>query len=287
MKKREFPNLPLMVEGMAIGIANAVPGVSGGTIAVVVGIYDRVISAVSGFFSNEYGWKRNLLFLVQLAIGLLAGLIGFANILDWLIEFYPYETQFGFIGLILGSVPFLVKLAEVPKLKLRHWVVFLVFLGIMIFVGLQERPPASEPLREFSFQSALTVFGAGIISSATMVIPGISGSFVLLLLQLYSTFITAITELNLPLLGIFILGSILGIILVSKAIHWVLSRYHSLAYAAIIGLVIGSVVMLFPRDVNYAFTLWQALSFLLAFGVAFLLSGERKMKHQTSTGGRE
>lgn len=284
MSQREFPNLPLVLKGAAIGMANAVPGVSGGTIAVITGIYDRTISAVSGFFSNEFGWKRNLLFLAQLAVGLLAGLFGFANLIDWLMATIPNQTQYWFIGLIIGSIPYLIKIAKVPTLKLKHWIVFVLFLAAMVIIGIQPRPEEGEPLREVSAQSLLTVFGAGIISTGTMVIPGISGSFVLLLLDLYATFIAAIKEVNLPLLAVFLLGAVLGIVLVSKVINYLLTRFHGVAYAAIIGLVLGSVVALVPLEPRGWWLLTDLAAMILGIGLALLLGSDRKDAHKNRGG---
>lgn len=287
MAQKEFPNFPLMLKGAAIGMANAVPGVSGGTIAVIVGIFDRTISAVSGFFSNEYGWKRNLLYLAQLAFGLALGIFGFANLINWLMAVIPNQTQYWFIGLILGSLPFLVKIADVPKMKPLHWVVFVLFLGGMIFLGLQPRPEAGEPIRDLNLQSLAIVFFAGIIATGTMVVPGISGSFVLLMLGLYSTFITAIAEMDIPLLVAFAFGAALGVVLISKAINFLLTRFRALSYAAIIGLVMGSVVSLVPLVSRGWWILTDIAAMIFGIILAALLGSDRKERHKENAATQE
>ncbi|KGE70797.1 hypothetical protein DC28_15005 [Spirochaeta lutea] len=254
-----------------MGAANAVPGVSGGTIAVVTGIYDRLISAVSGFFSNEYGWKQNLWYLVQVGVGLGLGIIAIAHLVDWLFLRAPQQTTFGFMGLIAGSIPFLLHIARPKEFRWYHGVVFLVFLAGMILLSLQPEPLESGAMRELTPESALGIFAAGVIASAAMVIPGISGSFILLILGLYSTFIGAIKDFNLPLLGILVLGAALGIIGVSKLMGFLLRRFHSLTYAAIIGLVLGSLVELWPGITLDLTGGVSVLSFLGGAGAAYLL----------------
>jgi putative membrane protein len=278
MKKKSpkpLPDLGLILSGAAIGAANALPGVSGGTIAVLTGIYDRLISAVSGFFSNEYGWRKNLLYLIQVALGLGLGIIAFAHLIDWFFIRVPEQTTFWFIGLIAGSLPYLVRIAKPRQFRWYHGVVFLVTLGLMVLLSLQPQPAEADAMRALTIESALGIFAAGIIASAAMVIPGISGSFILLILGLYSTFITAIKEMNIPMLLVLVLGGAIGIVGVSKLIGFLLKRYHSITYAGIIGLVIGSLFELWP-----GFSLdWTGLAslgaFLFGLALALLLGKPR------------
>lgn len=266
-------------KGSMIGIANTIPGVSGGTIAVIAGIYAETLEAISHFRSQ---WKKNLLFLLPIILGLLTGLFGFARLINFLFANYSETTFFFFIGLILGSIPFLLKESLKKGFSLWYLIPFAISLAIVLPMVLMERPEASEPITEVSLLSMAIVFGSGIISSAAMIIPGISGSFLLLLMGMYSTFIHAAAEMIWPLIIIFLIGSVTGIALVSRLFTFLLRRFHGFAYAAILGLVIGSLGGLFP-GVTTAYLPFDILSIVAGFASAYFLSAEKKEKAKKQT----
>ncbi len=233
-----------VLRGVGIGIANVIPGVSGGTIAAISGIYDNLVYCFGNFFRG--GWWRTLAYLTPIVVGTLAGFIAFAGLVDAALEAYPEQTLFFFIGLIAGSVPFLVKRAGDSRFRLRYVVSLIVALVLVVVMGLAERPPAGEPITEIDAVSALIVVVAGGVGSVAMVVPGLSGSFLLLLFGFYATMTNAARTLNIPVLALFLFGTFAGLVIASKVISWFLQNYHAASYYAIVGLVLGSLVGVWP-----------------------------------------
>jgi putative membrane protein len=271
----QFEKKPLSLvntlKGVAVGIANIIPGVSGGTIAVITGLYDELVDAFGNFFRSEGGWRRNLLFLLPVVAGILAGNVLFARIIGFFLDAAPEATTFGFIGLILGSAPYLLKRAGMRSLKPRYAILFVIGLGVVLWMGLTPRPEASPPITEITVLSGALVFAAAFVASIAMIIPGVSGSFLLLLIGMYSTLQQGFSTLNLPVIVVFVLGTLAGVVLVSKLIAALLRNFHGPTYVVIIGLVLGSAIALYPGftpgpavllDVG-AFCVGAALSLLL------------------------
>ena len=297
------------LRGVCIGIANTIPGVSGGTIAVVVGVYDELIFAVSNVLTDRGRRRHHLLVLLPVVVGVLAGILGFARVIDYFMTTRPDETVFFFIGLILGGVPFLLRKTtapsaaageaaaedargtagdsstdtrvDVPRPRRRRFspwylVPFGISFVLLLFMAFAERPAPTAPITELTLLSAVAVFATGVISAATMVIPGVSGSFVLLLIGMYSTFIAAARDANAAVLGVFLIGAVSGIALVSRLIAYLLRRFHGYAYSAILGLVLGSVFMLWPEITGDTSLIGAALAVPAGAAAALLLGSGRK-----------
>ncbi len=283
----QFEKKPFSVgnalKGLFIGMANIIPGVSGGTIAVITGIYDEMVDAFGNFFKSDGGWRRNLFFLTPVIIGVLLGNVALARLIGYLLETAPGPTTFGFIGLILGSTPYLVKRAGMRELKVRHALLFAAGLAVVLWMGLASRPEASPPITEVDLATAALVFGAAFVGSVAMIIPGVSGSFLLLLIGMYSTLQNAFSTLNIPIVVLFVAGTLTGVVIVSKGIAALLRSYHGSTYAVVIGLVIGSAIALFPGfaagamilgDIG-AFAVGAALSLFLGAGMKEKILGAR------------
>ena len=274
-------------KGSLIGAANTIPGVSGGTIAVITRLYDDLIASVSGFFRN--GWRKSAGFLLPVAVGVGVGILVFARVIDFGLQVVPAQTSLLFAGLILGSIPYLVRVTYREEVRAVYAIPFVLALGLLVTMAIVAPPTAAEPVTTLTLQSALMIFVAGVISSATMIIPGISGSFVLLLIGMYSTFIRAARDINLPLLAVLLPGLAIGIVLVSKGINYLLTRHHGWSYATILGLVVGSVASVWPR-MEGAWYLPPTIGMafvdvgVVAVGavLAYLLGSERKEKHQAA-----
>lgn len=258
------------LKGSLIGAANTIPGVSGGTIAVITRLYDELIASVSGFFRT--GWKKNTAFLAPVVVGVAAGIVLFASVVDFFLVSYPAQTAFFFMGLILGSVPFLMKVTLRERFRIVYALPFVISFGVLIVMTVMGRPPATEPITRLTLATGVMVFLAGAVSSATMIIPGVSGSFVLLLIGMYSTFIRSVRDLNLAILAVLVPGFIVGIVAVSKGINFLLKRYHGATYWAIIGLVLGSVPAIWPRTEGGAWSVPGSAA-EIATGVAALIAG--------------
>lgn len=272
------------LKGSLIGAANTIPGVSGGTIAVVTRIYDELIASVGGFFKT--GWKKNTAFLLPIILGVVVGIFVFAQVVDFFLVRYEVETAFFFMGLILGSLPALFKITLREDFRPGYVIPFILSLGILVAMAVAGRPPSTEPITTVTLQTGVLIFLTGVISSATMIIPGVSGSFVMLLIGMYSTFIRAVGDLNFPVLGVLVPGFVIGIVVVSKLINLLLKRYHAVSYWAIMGLVLGSVLAIWPRAVDESWIvprtpagLFLSIAALAAgFALAFFLGSDRKSR---------
>ncbi|TVQ97294.1 MAG: DUF368 domain-containing protein [Spirochaetaceae bacterium] len=275
-----LPKKPLSafnaLRGVGIGVANIIPGVSGGTIAVVTGIYDEIVDAFGNFFKSEGGWKRNLLFLLPVVVGILLGNIAFARVIGFLLETLPEATTFGFIGLILGSTPYLLKRSGVQRVSLSHLLLFAVGMAVVLWMGLTTRPAESPPITDITPITAAIIFVAAFIASIAMIIPGVSGSFLLLLIGMYSTLRYGFSTVNIPLIGLFVGGTMFGVVLVSKGISALLRRYHSGTYVVIIGLVIGSAIALFPGISSAQMFFKDLAAFAVGAGLSLLLGTDMK-----------
>ncbi|QDP39131.1 DUF368 domain-containing protein [Radiobacillus deserti] len=255
--------------GMIMGASDVIPGVSGGTIAVLLGIYDQLIESINGFFSKE--WKKHLAFLLPLGVGVIASILLLSHVIEWLFEHYPGPTKFFFLGLIIGILPYLFHKAEAKQtFKAQHILLLLIGAAIvasMVFFQTGE----TEPMTEFTLQSYLFLFFSGMLASSAMILPGISGSFVLLIIGVYSTIISAVSDLRIDVIAVVGIGVLIGIIVMSKIIHFFLENFPAGTYALVIGLVIGSIVVIFPGVPSGATIILSVVAFALGLGIAYIL----------------
>lgn len=253
----EWKNL---YRGMLMGISDLIPGVSGGTIAFILGIYDRFLEAISKFFSKE--WKKHIGFLVPLGLGMGMAILLFSRLIDYLLENHYAPTQFFFMGLIIGVLPLLVKQAEVAaKFTWKHFVALILVALFLVGISMLN-PQERDLITGLTVKSAIGLFFAGWLGSMAMLLPGISGSFVLLLLGVYPTVIAAISEMNLPIIIVVGLGVMVGFVVSSKGISYLLKNYVYATYAVIIGLIIGSLFSIFPGIPTGAGLVWSLISLI-------------------------
>ena len=245
-----------VLRGAVIGISNIIPGVSGGTMAVSMGIYDRVIYAVNNLFRQ---FRKSFREILPILIGVLIGLFAFAALIGALLGTDSKEipatrlpTNFAFIGLILGGLPAIYKRVNMKSAKLPGVILFLVFLTLVVVLPLLNHPEARTA--DHSIGTILLMVLLGAISSSTMVIPGISGSMIMMLLGYYNTIINAMNDLrggdwsSLVLLLPYVIGLIAGIVFIAKLMNFLLRKYAALTFCAIFGLVIGSPVALLMQN---------------------------------------
>ncbi|GIQ69480.1 DUF368 domain-containing protein [Xylanibacillus composti] len=256
--------------GMITGATDVVPGISGGTILVMLGIYDQVVAAINGLFSKE--WKKQLGFLIPLGIGVLLAIFTLSRVLEWLLHHHAGPTYFFFLGLILGILPFLFRKAEARRtFRMRHYLLLAigaVLIGSLIFVG--EREVAV--IEQFTFGTYLLLFFSGFIGSSAMILPGVSGSFMLLVLGVYPTVISAISNLQLDIIAVTGAGIAIGLIAMSKLINYCLTRFGTGTFAVIIGSVFGSVFVIFPGwPASGALLVVSMLTFATGLLTAYLL----------------
>ena len=269
MKEKIF----LVLKGFVIGIANIIPGVSGGTLAITLGIYENLIKAISHFFSNI---KENLKLLIPIFIGMVLSLAILSNVIGYSLEHYPIPTTLFFVGLILGGLPLLVKHIKGKEKSISNWIVFLItFLIVAVFAFLKSGN-AMVDLSNLSIGGYLLLFIVGVVAAATMVIPGISGSFVLMLLGYYEPIINIIREFtkfknftsNFIILAVFGIGVLLGIIVIAKIIEYLLEKQPIKTYYGIIGFVLASIISIIMPLLELEFVISQVV-----IGIILLLIG--------------
>lgn len=231
--------------GMLIGIANAIPGVSGGTMAVILNIYDEIMYALS-----PKDLKNNLKFLIPLGIGAVLGIFLLSNVIVGAMKNHPMILNFCFIGLVLGSLPAIFKRAKGEKIHNRNWLFFAAALALMIFLTIASPDAtANKTIDEFggvNFMFCCWLFFTAAVGCIAMILPGLSGSLILLLFGTYGAIMESIATFNLILIGStgagIIAGGVVGIKIIKKML-----RFHPQAlYFAILGLMVGSVIIIWP-----------------------------------------
>ena len=239
-----------IIAGIAVGIANVIPGVSGGTIAVVFGVYSDLIGAASLDIKTI---KANFKIYLCLFGGMGLGVLLFARLFRLVYERFPIQTNFFFVGLIVGSIFIIFDLVrekekESSFTKVSKIVWFFIGLSIMLALYFFKGAAASSAaaIETLSLGNFILLFLIGFAGAAAMVIPGISGSFLLLILGAYYTVIKAITDLNIPVLIPIGLGVLAGFILSARLIGFLMEKFPKITYAFILGLVAGSIRHMLP-----------------------------------------
>lgn len=264
--KKFLEYLKYFVCGIVFGTANVIPGVSGGTMLVVFGVFDRLTEAISGF-------KRiihNLGFLITFALGAGAGILLSAKVIGSLFTAYAIQTNMFFIGLILGGIPLIIRLGTAEKkIKPMCVVPFIIAMAVVVGLTVMEKldifTMAAENVEGFDIVFSLKMAGSAAIAAVTMIIPGISGSFMMMLLGVYETIIGALNTMNFYVIIPFAVGAIVGIIFGAKLISLLIKKNKLMVYSAIMGMVIGSVYAVLPDGFG--------TNLQTGYGFAFLLVG--------------
>ncbi|MFQ3332142.1 MAG: putative membrane protein [Flavobacteriales bacterium] len=240
--------LILFIKGMSMGIANVIPGVSGGTIALITGIYEDLINSLKSFDTNSLKFitsldilgfikYTNLYFLIAVFGGSIASVFSIASLFKYLFTHYPILIWAFFFGLIIASIYFVGK-------RITKWntaTIISLVIGTGIALSLSFITPATEN------ENLFFVFICGIIGISGMMLPGLSGSFILILMGNYELLmVTAVTELNLVLLGVFLLGSAFGLMSFSHILAWVFKHYKNPTLALLTGFILGSLSIIWP-----------------------------------------
>lgn len=275
-----------ILRGVVIGVANIIPGVSGGTMMVSMGIYDTLIHCITHLFSE---FKQSIKTLLPYAIGMVLGIVALASVLEFLFDAYPLPTYTAFIGLILGGLSPLLQKVDRKKLNALSIGVFVLFFALIVVMALTGDVTNPETL-SLNVGQVLLLVVIGCIASATMIIPGVSGSMVLMLLGYYTPILNAINNLKDAVFAFdfaaminpvftlmpFGIGIVLGIFGVAKLIEWLLSRFPTPTYCGVLGLVIASPVAILLRanltGVTTGIVLVSLITFAIGFAAAMLLS---------------
>ena len=240
-----------------MGAADVVPGVSGGTIAFISGIYDELIDSIRAINLAAIKtlvtrglpafWHQiNGTFLAVLLAGILVSVFSLARLISYLLAHHPIHVWSFFFGLILASVIYMAR--QQPHRRLPQVAGFL--LGLLAALGVAFSPPLAVEA------SGVTIFLSGMLAICAMILPGISGSFILLLLGMYPVIIGAVSELDVALLGIFALGAVLGLMLFSRFLSWLLHHHRATTLSVLIGFLAGSLVVVWPWQQQGAGEAW-------------------------------
>lgn len=244
--------LILLIKGFIIGIAFIIPGVSGGTLAIYLGVYDKLLYAITHIFKE---FKKSFLYLLPIFIGLFTSIVLLAKLLGWLISFNSVITLSFFIGLLLGGIPSLYQKIKGQPISIYSILSFIIAFAAVMFllVGKLGNISTSIDRFDFSLWTYSLIFIVGLLAAATMVVPGISGSALLITLGVYTAIVTdvvgnildfSVLGYNLQVIIPFGFGAVIGIFLISKLIEIVLKKYVIQTYSAIIGFIVASAIVI-------------------------------------------
>ncbi|HHM2612236.1 TPA: DUF368 domain-containing protein [Staphylococcus aureus] len=267
-----------ILKGFAMGTSDLVPGISGGTIALLLGIYNQFIASISGIFSRRF-WP-SFTFLIPIIIGMLLAMGSLSNLFNYLLSQHHIPTMFFFGGLIIGIVPYLLKISNYKtSFTTKHYMMVIAGIAILIVITLMNNGDkhAGETLT-LSTSLIIKYFIAGMCASSAMLLPGISGSFMLLVFGVYGTVMLAISEVvklnfaGLPILLAVGFGVLAGFIISSKIIQYFLTHHKLMTFALIIGFVVGSLFAVFPGlPTNIVMWFVSLVVFIIGFIVSLTL----------------
>lgn len=272
-----------ILKGIVIGLANVIPGVSGGTMMVSMGIYDKLIHCITHLFSE---FKKSLRFLVPIFIGIGIAAVVVPFGIEFLFANYPFQTNLLFIGLIIGGLPAVWKKVKGSSVRVGHIIACILFFTLVAGLALVGETEGNAADLSFSLISVIKLFGVGIVASATMVIPGVSGSMMLLLMGYYHPILETITnfikaalafDMNGILAGMGVLipfgiGVVVGIFAIAKLIEIIFVKFPLYAYWAIIGLIISSPVAILVVGGIGTVTVFSVITGVAALGIGFVIA---------------
>lgn len=270
-----------VLKGVVIGLANVIPGVSGGTMMVSMGIYDKLIHCITHLFSE---FKKSVLFLLPIFIGMGIAVVVVPFGIEFLFAEYPFQTNLLFVGLIVGGLPAVWKNVKGNSIKIGHIIACIAFFALVAGLALMGEKEGNAADLSFNFLNVAKLFGVGVVASATMVIPGVSGSMMLLLMGYYHPVLEAITDFisaffafdmdgilrGVGILAPFGIGVVAGIFAIAKVVEIIFEKFPLYAYWAIIGLILSSPVAIFLMGGIGSITVLSIITGAAALAVGFV-----------------
>ena len=264
-----------LLQGLIIGIGKIIPGVSGSILAISLGIYEKAIESINNFFKDI---KNNFIFLAPLIIGIIISIIFTSKIVMNLLDNYYVPTILFFLGLIIGGTSDIVK--ETSKRYTHLTVIFCILLLIISLISSNNEVTFKSSIQQFFYYILI-----GIIDAATMIIPGISGTAILMMMGCYKTLmhtfcnLTDINQIvyNISILIPFSIGMIIGIIITIKLINYLFNKYYTKTYNIILGFLISSILYLFITTLKYKYTLLQIIIGLNLSIIGYIIA--KKINH--------
>ena len=272
-----------VLKGMVIGIANVIPGVSGGTMMVAMGIYDKLIHCITHLFSEL---KKNVLFLAPIAAGMALAVVGSSFTIEKLFESFPFQTSLFFVGLVVGGLPAMWKNVKGKVIRPGHIITCVCFLALVVGMALFGDAEGNAANLSFNIINMIKLFAVGVIAAATMVIPGVSGSMVLLLIGYYNPILSTINDfiraaVSLDFAGImngvgilapFGVGMVVGIFAIAKLIEIIFHKFPLYAYWGIIGLIVASPIAIMAVGSFPVITVMSVVVGIVALAVGFVIA---------------
>ncbi|MFP4368622.1 MAG: DUF368 domain-containing protein [Bacteroidota bacterium] len=282
-------SLILILKGVVVGIANVIPGVSGGTLAVILGIYERLTEAIGNFVQDKANRRRHMAFLLLIALGAGIGVILFAKLFVFLLTspVLKQNTYFFFTGLILGSIPLIMNMHSDMKASPGRIISLVIAAAMVITVSIaggasgeaaQKITPTGEifgifKVAEISFSYGLWLIACGFLAAGAMVMPGFSGSALLISLGEYNQILYFVDERIIIPVALIALGAVPGVIMFAKVISVALKRSPSVTYYFILGLIIASLFQIvLEMALEFQTDAVVILSNLIIFGAGFIIS---------------
>ena len=277
-----------ILKGILIGVANIIPGVSGGTMALSMGIYETIIHAINNIRKE---FKQSVKTLLPYMIGIVIGIVLLSFVIEFCLEKFELPTMMAFVGLILGGLPPIIKKVENEKFKPTHLLSFLLFAAIIIVPTLITNIAGVSRTVTLGIGSVILMLIMGVIASASMVVPGVSGSMILMMLGYYDVVLSSITSFTKSLVGFnmtgiltnaailipFGIGVIIGIIVTAKIIEKLLTRYPNATMWGIIALVVTSPFAILwgvNLNISVGMLIASVITFAAGFWVSKVLSKE-------------
>ena len=255
-------NIGVAAKGFAMGAANVIPGVSGGTIALLTGIFNELIGALNALLTPK-AWKLLFkgsfrefweyihgTFLLCLGAGVVASVFSLAKLMEYVLSHHPVQTWAFFFGLILVSAVFMLADLKGKKAMDVLWLAIGAAMGAAICL----LSPSTTP------DAPWFIAICGAIAICTMILPGISGSFILVLLGKYDYIMGAVSNLDIPVLAVFAVGCVVGIVAFSKILHWLIAHFEKQTLLVLIGFTVGSLVKVWPWADKAAYQAANALT---------------------------
>lgn len=269
-------NLINFIKGFILGIANIIPGVSGGTLAVSLGLYETLLNCIGNFFKDI---KKNIKLLLPIILGAGVALITTSKLVTYALTNFKAQTIFLFIGLIVGGITLITNKVK-GKYKISNILIFVITFSMVIGLKFLKAGMINISFTNMNFFDYFLLIVIGFIASSSMVIPGISGSFVLMVLGYYEKIIATVSNLtnfkdfipNILILFPFLIGVIVGIIFMAKLISSLIAKHETKTYFAIIGFIIASIVVLVLEINSFTFNFINIATCIFTFFWGFFLA---------------
>lgn len=263
------------VKGVFIGISNIIPGISASALAISFGIYETIIDSINNFFKNK---KRNFYILFSIVIGIIIGIISSSKIVTFLLDNYYVQTVMFFIGLIIGGIKIFSRKVTGKATKDNIFIFLLVFI-IMVLFNLFIKGTSSINVNDLSLFGIIKLFLVGFVSMSVMMVPGLSGAFVLIHTGYYEGILNIISDLlkfsslkPLYTLIPFVIGGVIGIILITRLIFILMKKFKDKTSFAILGFIASSIIVLLLQIHNVKISLLSIISYIIFLSWGYLLT---------------